>query len=303
MSKAARLAFVLLLAGAVAIAFAPIFVRLSELGPTATAFYRTALAVPMLGLWLAFAGRGAASAPIRPKMREMARLWLAGFFFAGDLAVWHISIHYTSVANATLLANMAPIFVTLGGFWLFRERFSPRFVLGMALALGGAVVLMGDSATLSRRSLEGDVLGVLTAMFYASYILAIGRLRARHTTVVIMFWSTLATTVFLLPVALLSGEPMIAETGRGWLVLLGLALVSQSLGQGLIAYALAHLQAAFSSVSLLVQPVVAAFLAWMLFAEALGPLQAFGGAIVLAGVLVARQGSRARGANQQPDKR
>jgi drug/metabolite transporter (DMT)-like permease len=74
-------------------------------------------------------------------------------------------------------------------------------------------------------------------------------------------------------------------------VLLALALLSHVGGQSLIAYALAHLPAAFSSVSLLLQPVAAALLAWLILSEALGLLQGLGGAVVLAGIAIARRGS------------
>lgn len=289
-------ALVGLLLGAAAIGFAPIFVRVSELGPTTTAFYRCLLALPVLAAWLWLGGRGANEA--RLDRREALRLALAGLFFAGDLGVWHFSIHYTTVANATLLTNLAPIFVTLGGFVLFKDRVTRLFLGGMALALLGAGMLMGDSLSVSDRQLTGDVLGVITALFYASYILAVGRLRARLATRVIMFWSTLATTVFLLPVALLSGEALVAETWQGWAYLAGLAITAQVLGQGLIAYALAHLPASFSAVSLLFQPVVAAVAAWVLFAEALGALQGAGAAVILLGVALARQGSIKRSVAQ-----
>jgi drug/metabolite transporter (DMT)-like permease len=99
------------------------------------------------------------------------------------------------------------------------------------------------------------------------------------------------TAILLFPAALLSGERVLPETGLGWLNLLGLALVSHAAGQGLIAYALAHLPAAFSSVSLLFQPVMAAIFAWMLLAEPLVPLQVLGGLVVLAGIYLARRGS------------
>jgi drug/metabolite transporter (DMT)-like permease len=78
---------------------------------------------------------------------------------------------------------------------------------------------------------------------------------------------------------------------EGWLVVIGLALLTQILGQGLIAYAFAHLPASLSSVSLLIQPVMAALFAWFLFNEAIGFAQLAGGAVVLAGIYMARKGS------------
>ncbi|HEY5791494.1 MAG TPA: DMT family transporter [Gammaproteobacteria bacterium] len=295
-STPAGLALAALFGGAVAIAFAPIFVRLSELGPVATACHRLLLALPVLWLWAAL------EAPLharpgarhrRPRGRaDHLRLALAGLCFAGDLALWHWSIRLTSVANATLLANAAPIFVALGGWLLFAQRFTGTFIVGMLLALAGAAVLMGQSLSLDPGRLAGDALGLLTALFYAGYILAVGRLRGEFSTATIMAWSGAVTALVLLPLAWLSGETLLATTLHGWLVLLGLALLSHTCGQSLIAYALAHLPAAFSSVGLLLQPAVAALLAWLLLAEPLSAWQALGGAVILAGIVVARRGSR-----------
>src|SRR6185436_10231034 len=102
-----------------------------------------------------------------------------GVAFAGDLAFWHKSIEFTSVANSTLLANLASIFVTLAAWLLWRERPRPLFLVSLALALGGVALLVQTSLDFSRTALLGDALGVVTAWFYAWYILAVKGLRDR----------------------------------------------------------------------------------------------------------------------------
>jgi drug/metabolite transporter (DMT)-like permease len=283
-----RFAFLCLLAGAVGIAFAPLFVRWSEVGPSATAFYRLLLALPFLGLW-GIGRRAEVAAPSTETPGWM--LAVPGLFFAGDLALWHWSIKLTSVANATLFANFAPIFVTLGARILFLERITVAFLLGLALALGGALLVVGNSLTLGRRQGVGDLLGLATAVFYAGYLLSVKRVRRSHSTLRVMIGSSLAACPVLLALAALSGEELVPFSAAGWGTLLMLALVSQVGGQGLIAYAFAHLPASFSSVSLLTQPALAALLAWLILDERLRPLQALGGLVILAGIAVA---SRAR---------
>jgi len=267
--------------GATCIALSPIFVRLSEAGPTATAFWRVALAVPVL--WMFF------RAPLRgPKLLFLA----AGIAFAGDLAFWHTSIQLTSVANSTLLANLASIFVTLAAWVLWRQRPRPLFLAALALALLGVALLVHTSLSFSRTALLGDALGVVTAMFYAWYILAVKGLRDRGAaTLQVMAVTSTLTAVILLPVALATGEQMLPSSAYGWWILLGLALISHAAGQGLIAYALAHLPAPFSSVGLLLQPVVAACFAWVLLSEPLVALQIAGGLVVLAAIWLARRAS------------
>jgi drug/metabolite transporter (DMT)-like permease len=252
-----------------------------------SAFWRVALAAPLLWVWALAARR-----PDAPRGRPFPLpVVLAGLFFAGDLGVWHLSVLYTSVANATLLANLAPIFVAIGGYLLFGQRVTPLFLAGMVTAMAGAFVLVGPSFAAGGKQLAGDALGVLTAAFYGAYFLAIKHLRDSRSTAAVMAASTTVTAAVLLPIAAAAGETMLPASAAGWLVLAGLAIVCQVGGQSLIAYAMAHLPASFSAVSLLIQPVMATLYAWVLLGEPVGIAQLVGGVIVLAGIYVARRGS------------
>lgn len=281
-------ATIALIGGALLIALAPIFVRLSEAGPTATAFWRLALASPILLLWHGTQSvrRGEAWIPQRGDLRAMV---LAGAFFAGDLAAWHTSINLTSVANATLLANAAPIFVVAVMWLWFGEWPQPRFLAGLALALGGGVILARTSAVGAPTRLAGDALGLVTAMFYAGYMLTVKALRTRAiATVTVMVGSSFSGAVILLPLALASGDAIIPASAGGWAVLAGLAVLSQVCGQGLIAWAMGRLTASYSSLGLLSQTAGAAALAWILFGEAFTILQFLGVMLVAAGLVIAR---------------
>ena len=287
------LSLIALFTGAICIALSPIWVRVSEVGPTASAFWRVALAVPLLWTLFAFNSKGQKTLD---KSRFIA-LVVAGFAFAGDLAFWHWSIQHTSVANSTLLANLASIFVTLAAWVLWKQRPSGLFLAGLAAALlGTGLLVRANIAAFSGTSpgaLLGDGFGVVTALFYAWYLLGVKGLRERGVaTLQLMAVTTTVTAAILLPVALASGEALLPQTGLGWLKLLGLAWISHAAGQGLIAYALAQLPAAFSAAGLLLQPVLAAGFAWLLLAEPLTVPQFVGGAVVLAGIYLAHRGSR-----------
>ena len=286
-----RLPLCALVAGAVAIAFAPIFVRLSPVGPISTAFWRLTLALPPLWLWMSLESKNTVQHRPPSSFSDFWLLIAAGLFFAGDLSVWHWSIQLTSVANATLLVNFAPAFVTLGGWLIFKQGVKMIFLLGMGLALAGMTLIAGNSFQISLRYFWGDALSFSAALFYAGYLLSVKYLRDRFSTATIMAWSGLVTSAVLLAVTMISGESFQVNGLPGWMILIGLALISHVGGQSLIAYALAHLPASFSSVALLVQPVAAAFLAWLLLSEALGIWQVLGGLLVLFGIVVAKRGS------------
>jgi drug/metabolite transporter (DMT)-like permease len=289
----AGLALAALLAGAAAIAFAPIFVRTSEVGPVATAFWRVLLALPILWAWMGIEGRRSEK-PGRPSgARDLLALFASGLFLGGTFALWHLSLGLTSVATSTLLVNLAPVFVAVAAWLFFGQRFGAAFLAGMAMALGGAALLVaGGAPGLGGGEAAGAGLAALAAVLYAGYYLSVSGLRPRFSTAAVMAYGAPAACAALLPVALLSGESLLPDSARGWAVLAGVAVVSHVLGQSLVAYALAVLPATFSSVALLLQPTIAAALAWAILGEALGPWQAAGGAIVLAGVVLARSGSR-----------
>jgi len=282
------LAVAALFGGAVAIATAPIFVRLAETGPLATAFWRVLLSLPFAWTW--WLTRRRVGVLSRGGTHIAPLLW-AGVFFAGDLGIWHLSIMLTPVANSTLLVNVAPVFVTLGAWLLYGQRARPLFWVAMLIALAGATLLVRASFAVGHRQLLGDVLALIAAVSYAGYLLAVSRARLAWPTAALMAIGASVTAATLLPFVLMSGETVWPMTGRGWLILVLLTLVAQLLGQGLITYALAHLPASFSAVGLLLQPVMAAIFAWLILGEMLTWTQAAGGVVVLVGIWLARRAS------------
>ena len=282
-----RFALIALLAGGIAIGGSPIFVRLSEIGPMATAFWRVALA--LVPLFLFFRVRERQHVPGPKGVADVMGLALPGVFLAADLIAWHLAIHVTTVANATLLANLAPVFVTAIGWLFLGASVSRAFLAGLLVAITGIVVLKGGVSGFSAGNRAGDALAILAALFYAGYMLSIARLRGNFDTVRVMLWSTLSAAVCLLPVVLLTENQVFPVTIFGWGMLLGLALISHAGGQLAITYALAYLPTAFSSLTLLLQPVVAALLGVAVLGEGVSITQAIGGAIVLGGILYARR--------------
>ncbi|MBT5927751.1 MAG: DMT family transporter [Verrucomicrobia bacterium] len=291
--KQERLGFLAVIAGAGCIGLAPIWVRFSELGPVSTAFHRLLLALPMLWLWQTWDTRPskqtATSNQSKPSMKWFA---LTGVLFALDMAFWHESLHHTTVANATLLTNAAPIFVVIAARFLFNERITHWFIGGMFLTLLGAILLTGASFSTSKERLYGDMIAIVAAVFYGGYMLSLKHLRKSVATASLMARSGIFSAIALGVFAVIMGEPLIPKTIDGWLILFVLALTGQVLGQGLIAYGFAHLPASFSAVSLLFQPLVAAVAAWVLLHESMSLLQMLGGVVILSGIILAKKSSK-----------
>jgi drug/metabolite transporter (DMT)-like permease len=288
--RANRLALLRLALAVLAISFTPVLFRLSEVGPSATAFYRTALALPIILGWMLVERRRQPAAMLAP--RDALTLVIGGVVFAINIVNYAWAVHLTAVANASLLSNLSPLFVTLGSFLFLRERVTRGFLLAMLAAIAGVAILASDRLAIGDDELLGDGIALLSAMSFAAYLVIIGKLRLRVGPGTVMLWTGIVTALVLLGVSVASGEAMVPVSPRGWAVLVALAVFSYAIGQGLLTVALAELGAAFSSVALLCLPVSAALLGWVVLGEALSVTQGIGGAIILASILGARLTSR-----------
>ena len=262
-----RFALPVLILGAVMISFSGIFVKLSEVGPTMTGFYRMALALPIFAIWVWSHQPPRRSTP--PERRQAFRITgFAGLSLAIDLIAWHWCLQFASVAAATLMGNTAPLWVAAFGFLFFGERFGLRFIIGMMAAFGGVwLLLAGGDKGFDVHSSLAFVLGMVGAITYAGYLRGGKEARRHLSTAEVMLWGSLVASLVLLPLGLLTEDRILPQTWSGWGAVLGLSLVSQTIGQSLINWAVAHLPAAFSSLTLLINPLASAVFAWVLRAK------------------------------------
>lgn len=287
-----------LLAGAMCIAFAPIFAVLSTRGADGVGMWDAAfwrVAIGALALAVVFGIRRQSIIPSRQDFaRSHAWIWLPGIAFGFDFWAWHWAFDHTSVANATLLANTAILWVTLFAWLVWKERITRLFVIGATIAFGGMILLMLSSTSrvppTDGNPVLGDFLSLLTAVFYASYQLSMKRFRREHSAHVLMFWASAVAALLLLPLALVHEDNFMPSTFKGWLPLLGLGVISHACGQGLIAWSLGSLPSSLASVTLLVQPVSTALLGVVLLQQALVPWQVVGAIVVVSGLFCAIQG-------------
>lgn len=277
-------ALAVLVLGASIIGLAAILVRLSDAGPAASGFWRLVFATPLLAL-MTYRTGGLKGPPSKWALA-------AGVFFALDLGFWHYGIQYTSVANATVLPNLTPVVVTAFAWIFLRQRPRALFLVAVAAAVVGASLMAIEKTggTPSNQPL-GDALSLFTAFWYALYFLAVTEGRKTEGASRLMLWAGIAGAPLLLIAAALLGEQLMPVTAAGWAACVGLGLMHVT-GQGSIAWAMGRLPTPTASVVVLVQPVVAAILGFILFAEAIGPLQGLGAAITLGGVVLAQRVSR-----------
>lgn len=282
----ARFAFVAVVVANVALAFGPWFVRLADTGPVASAFWRIALAAPIL---IALAvGTG-----WRPALRSDAAtrglgaaIVLGGVCFGADLASWHLGILRTTLANATLFGNAAVLFFPIYGFIAMRALPTRSQALALTLAAAGAALLLGRSYQVDPKHLAGDLLSLLAGVLYTVYFISMARVRATMPPLPALALSTMASMLPLLLFATLLGERIWPEH---WGVLIGLALASQVLGQGLMIYAIGRLSPLVMGVALLVQPIVSATVGWLVYNERLDAADLVGAVLVAAALVLVRR--------------
>jgi drug/metabolite transporter (DMT)-like permease len=278
----ARRAFAALMISNLCLAFGPLMVRLADVGPVASGFWRLAIAAPLLLLL----GRATGSPIPRLAPRTWLLIGLGGLFFAADLAAWHSGIVQTKLANATLFGNITTFTFALYGFLVARAWPGRNQGIALLLAATGVILLLGRSYELSPRHFAGDLLCLLAGFFYTGYLVAIERARAALKPLPVLAIATLAGILPLLGFALLLGQQVMPED---WTPLLVLALSSQVVGQGLMVYAIGHLPPVVVGLGLLVQPVIASVIGWMVYGETLSTTDWIGAvAIGIALVLVRR---------------
>lgn len=285
--------FAALIAANALLAVGPLFVRVADVGPIASAFWRMALALPIL---LLLARR---SGVPRLSRRLIVVLVLSGVLFAADLASWHMGILRTKLANATLFGNSTSLLFPMYGFFVARVWPSQRQGLALGLAAIGAILLMGQSYQLSPDHLVGDLLCVLAGIFYTFYFVMIARARETLSAYPLLALSTLAGALPLFVFAVTMGETVMPGN---WTPLIGLALCSQVIGQGLMVYVLGRLTPLIIGLGLLIQPIVAATIGWGVFHERLGMADIAGAVLIGLALLLVRPSPSARTNEQSATK-
>lgn len=266
--------------GILCISFSPIFVKVAGVAPISGAFYRIFVA------WLCLLPYCIIKKKLRIERRHLFMAMLAGVLFASDVAVWNVSLLKISATVSTLIANLAPLWVGLFTFFVLKKKVGRPFWIGTPIAIAGMIWLVGPANLLHLQFNTGILLAVLSSIFYASYVLTAKRSRADLDVLQFMFYSMLASGVFLLIICLFTNSPVTGFSPKVWGCFIGMGLVCQLLGWLTINYAIHHMEPTRVSISLLSQTVFTGILAAALLSEHLGAGEIIASVIVLAGIAV-----------------
>ncbi|MEV0591136.1 DMT family transporter [Nonomuraea cavernae] len=286
-------------AGALIISTSAPLVRLADVAPATSAFFRCAYAVPpMIVLaWLERRRLG----PLPVRSRNLA--WLAGLLFALDLLFWHHAIDYVGAGLATVLGNLQVFIVAFAAWALFHERPSNRLMIATPVVFAGVVLISGvfDNAAYGSDPMLGVLAGIATSVSYAAFLLLM-KAGSQRTAGPLAH----ATVVAALAIAALSpffgGADFTPDwPAHGWLLLL--ALGPQVLGWMLITYTLPRQPAALTALLLLVQPLTTVALSTAVLGERPSLPQLAGCVVIVLGVLYgSRRAQPARTVAEQDEQ-
>lgn len=264
--------------GILCIAWSAIFVKLSEVSGLSSAFYRMLIgSLGVIPFWLMY----------RKPIFDKKSVWLAilcGVFFAIDIAMWNTSIVLSKASIATILGNLAPVWVGIGALFLLKEKPGKIFWMGTAIALFGTAMIVGLSNVSEISFTRGQFLAIIASMFYGAYLLTVRKGRSNLDTFSFTAISMFTSTMVLFFICLIYETDLKVSSVQSWMSLAGLGLISQLGGWLTINYALAYIKPTVASVSLLGQSVFTALFSIPVLGEYMTSTEMIGGAVVLTGI-------------------
>jgi drug/metabolite transporter (DMT)-like permease len=266
--------------GILCISFSPIFVKLAGTSPLSAAFYRVFVA------WVCLVPYCIIKNKLGVSKKQLVIAVIAGMVFAADIAVWNMSLLKINATVSTLIANLAPLWVGLMSFVLFKKRSGRLFWIGTCIAIAGMVILVGYQHTLHLEFNAGILLAMLASLLYAAYIMITKNIMAGINVFTFMFYSMMGASAFLLLIGIFMGNNMVDFPLRVWLYFIGMGLLCQLVGWLTINYSLRYLESTKVSIALLSQTVFAGLLAVFLLNEKLEAKEIIGSVIVLAGIAI-----------------
>jgi drug/metabolite transporter (DMT)-like permease len=288
------LSFVILAIAIVALAFSPIFTKLSELelSPTTIIFDRLWISSLIVSCWQligTFQSEQANLTKSNSNYHEKKLLFLASFSATASALLWAISFTQTSIASSTVLRSLTPLFISLGAWLILKQHFKSQFIIGMILAIIGAMVIGWDDLQVGNDYLLGDGIAILSAALHGVNILTVGYLRERGcTTERVLLWRCVTGSLIILPVLLLTNTQLLPISLLGWSTVIALAVVCQTFGQGLLVFSLQQFSSSFVGIFALLKPLVTALLAWVIFAEVVSATSAIALVLILFGIYLAQ---------------
>ncbi|MCU7558271.1 DMT family transporter [Macrococcus capreoli] len=271
----------LLIVGVLALSSSAIFVKVVDAPVEVTAFYRMFIAfIIMLVMMI--------RRDYRSELRSLSNkakiiMSVSGIVLAVHYLLWFESLQYTSVASSTVIVTLQPIFAVIGGYYIFRERYSIRALSGVLLAVIGCIVIGYNDLKLSGIALYGDLLAFIAALVITVYFYVGQYVRVSTSLVVYSILSYGSSALTLLLINILRGNNMLSFSATTWMAFIGLAVFATIMGQSLFNYLIKWLSTTVISMSILGEVVGTVILSYLFLGEFIRLSQLIGIGIILLG--------------------
>ena len=281
--KSPLIYYMILFFGVFALSTSAIFVKLADAPAAITAFYRMFFAAVMLLPFLL----------VNKKNRQELRLlskkqWglglLSGIFLAAHYVLWFESLNYTSVASSTVIVTLQPLFSMVGGYFLFKERFSKGAIIGCLVAIAGSIVIGWQDFQISGQALFGDIIAFIAAGIITAYFFIGQHVRKRLSLIPYSVISYGSSTLLLGVFAFSQQTPFFNYSVQTWWSFIGLAFIATLLGQTIFNWLLKWLSTSIISMSILGEIIGTCILAYFILDEVISLQQGMGIALILIGL-------------------
>ena len=273
--------YTILLVGLLAISTSPVIARLLPLVPAAViAFWRMAAASAMLWSY----------SSIRPQeslsTKNIRLVLAAGFLLAMHFVLWFGALKLTSIANTTVLGIVAPAFTLLFERLWYNRKLGWITITALLIILVGGIIVQGDDLGSMDGTGLGNIMAILSAVFLGSVFL-IGA-KVRKTTSVITYTRTVYTVsaIVLLVSSLILDNPLMGYTINNYFWLFMLGLIPTLIGHTAFSYSVKFVSPTVIAAFPLGEPIIASYLAWLLFAEQVPFYVVGGGLIIFIGLII-----------------
>ncbi|QWG63660.1 DMT family transporter [Bacillus mycoides] len=281
--KSPILSYFILFFGVFALSTSAIFVKLADAPAAIIAFYRLLFATVILLPLLLFNKRN------RNELKTLSKKqwgfgFLSGLFLAAHYVLWFESLQYTSVASSTVIVTLQPLFSMIGGYFLFKERFTKGAVIGCLIAISGSIVIGWQDFQISGDALYGDILAFMAAGIITAYFFISQHIRKDLSLIPYSIISYGSSACFLGIFACMQQQSFIHYATQTWLSFIGLAFIATVLGQTIFNWLLKWMSATVISMSILGETIGTCILAYFILSEIITLQQALGISIIFIGL-------------------
>ena len=275
--------YVILFIGIAAISFAAVLIRLAEAPSMVIATYRMGIAALVL---MPLFVQNTRKKPVKLAARDWALVLLAGFFLAVHFGLWITSLEFTSIASSVVLVTSHPAFVAIASYIVFKERLNSKTIAGIIAAIFGVLVVNFNQFEVGSTGLSGNIMAFVAGLAMGSYLITGRRLKDKLGIINYLALIYSVSAVFLLFATVALGYNLFGYPLEVYAIMILIALVPQLIGHSCINITVRLLPATFVAIAILVEPVGATLLGWIILNEPPAMIEIVGGLIIITGILI-----------------